>query len=68
MPLSYRDGDKGLLARDELQALVSKQVVECEWLYFGRYDRVVAICRVDGRDLGENMLAVGLAVLRRRGC
>jgi hypothetical protein len=56
-----RDGTKGLQSRDELQALIAKRVVECEGQYFDRYDRVVAICRVDGRDLGEGMLAIGWA-------
>ena len=45
-----RDGTKGLRSRDELQALIAKRPVECEGQYFDRYDRVVAICRVDGRD------------------
>jgi endonuclease YncB( thermonuclease family) len=56
-----RDGTKGLRSRDELQELIAKRVVECDGQYFDRYDRVVAICRVDGRDLGEDMLSIGWA-------
>jgi len=56
-----RDGTKGLRSRDELQALIAKRVVECDGQYFDRYDRVVAICSVEGRDLGEGMLAIGWA-------
>jgi endonuclease YncB( thermonuclease family) len=44
-----------------LQALIAKRVVECDGQYFDRSDRVVAICRVDGRDLGEDMLSIGWA-------
>jgi endonuclease YncB( thermonuclease family) len=56
-----RDGTKGLRSRDEVQALIAKRVVECEGQYFDRYNRVVAICRVEGRDLGEDMLSIGWA-------
>ena len=61
-----RGGPEGRRARAALEDLIGDQLVECEGLYFDRYGRVVAVCRVDGQDIGEEMLAIGEAVTYRR--
>jgi endonuclease YncB( thermonuclease family) len=61
-----RGGPEGRRARAALEDLIGDRSVDCEGLYFDRYGRVVAVCRVDGQDIGEEMLAIGEAVTYRR--
>jgi len=61
-----RGGPEGRRARAALEDLIGDRSVDCEGLYFDRYGRVVAVCRADGQDIGEEMLAIGEAVTYRR--
>ncbi len=56
-----REAPEGRRSRAALDDLIADRPVECDGLYFDPYHRVVAICRVEGRDLGEEMLAIGWA-------
>jgi len=58
-PLAVRDGTKGLQSRDELQARIAERVVGVRGALFDPYDRVVAIWRIEGRDIGQDMVAMG---------
>ncbi len=60
-----RGGPEGRRSRAALEDLIGDRLVECDGLNFDRYGRVVAICRVEGRDLGEAMLEIGQAVTWR---
>ena len=51
----------GIEARGGLRALVAGRVVTCESRARDRYGRLVAVCAVDGRDLGAVLIAAGLA-------
>jgi len=54
----------GVEARGGLRALVAGEVVTCESRARDRYGRLVAYCRAGSRDLGEAMVAAGLAAKR----
>jgi endonuclease YncB( thermonuclease family) len=51
----------GQAARRELAELVSRGAPDCERVTTDRYGRTVAICRVNGLDLGAAMVRRGLA-------
>jgi endonuclease YncB( thermonuclease family) len=60
-----RDGREwpcGRRARDELRKLLSGGNLECSPVATDRFERMVAACRVDGRDLGDSMVRNGWAV------
>jgi endonuclease YncB( thermonuclease family) len=61
-----RSGPEGRRSRTALEDLIGSRRVDCDGLNFDRYGRVVAICRVDGKDIGEEMLAIGQAVTYRK--
>jgi endonuclease YncB( thermonuclease family) len=61
-----RGGPEGRRSRAALEDLIADPPVDCGGLNFDRYGRVVAICRVDGKDLGQEMLAIGQAVTYRK--
>ena len=61
-----RGGPEGRRTRAALEDLIGDRPVDCNGLNFDRYGRVVAICRVEGQDLGEEMLAIGQAVTYRK--
>lgn len=48
-------------ARDRLRGLVSRGTVRCVAIGDDRYGRLLADCAAGGRDLGEAMIAAGLA-------
>lgn len=52
----------GRAARDRLAALTAGQPVTCQPRDRDRYGRVVALCRVAGRDLGRILVQEGLAL------
>src|SRR5262245_3555333 len=54
--------DCGRDATAHLQSLIGSQSVICEPKTFDRYRRVVALCRVNGTDLGAAMVRDGWAV------
>ena len=55
-----RGGPEGRRSRAALEDLIGGRPVDCDGLNFDRYGgRVVAICKVDGKDIGEEMLAIG---------
>ena len=56
----------GREASRALMALVADRRVECDDRGRDRYDRVLAHCRIDGRDLGGWMVENGHAVAYRR--
>ena len=45
-----------------LAATIGRRPVTCTAVDYDRYDREVAICQVDGRDLGDAMVRAGQAV------
>lgn len=51
----------GTEATAELRRLIAGRAVACEPKTVDRYGRTVAICRVDGADLGAAMVAAGMA-------
>jgi endonuclease YncB( thermonuclease family) len=55
----YRCGRTATLA---LMAATAGRTVACTRVEHDRYDRQVAICTADGRDLGDTMVRAGLAV------
>ncbi len=64
---SCRDGadlswDCGIEARRRLAELLAVGEARCELRDRDRYGRLVATCRVDGRDVAEPLLEEGLAV------
>ncbi|WGF91056.1 thermonuclease family protein [Marinivivus vitaminiproducens] len=52
----------GRAARDHLARLIDGRVVSCIVEDRDRYDRLVAQCAADGRDLGDAMVEAGMAV------
>ena len=62
-----RGGPEGRRSRAALEDLIGGRPADCDGLNFDRYGgRVVAICKVDGKDIGEEMLAIGQAVTYRK--
>ena len=56
------DYPAGVLATATLETLMKGRAgVECEARDVDRYGRTVAVCRVDGRDLGKAMVELGMA-------
>lgn len=56
---SYRCGQ---VAANALSDLIGRKTVTCEKKDIDRYRRIVAVCSVNGRDLGADLVARGLAV------
>jgi len=56
----------GTWARGRLALLAEGRRVSCEVQDRDRYDRLVAICTVNGRDIGAAMVAQGAATAYRR--
>jgi endonuclease YncB( thermonuclease family) len=52
----------GHVAARALAAATAGRVVACTRIEHDRYDRQVALCAADGRDLGETMVRAGHAV------
>ncbi|MGJ3262007.1 MAG: thermonuclease family protein [Salinarimonas sp.] len=57
--------DCGDAATERLAELAQGRVVACEERDRDQYERIVAICRVGGRDLNETLVAEGLAFAYR---
>lgn len=55
----------GQRAKEVLAALVRSGKIVCQQRDSDRYGRVVAACRVDGRDINSEMVAQGWAVAYR---
>lgn len=55
----------GSEASKAVRSMVSDRIVTCHQQDIDRYNRVVAICEVDGRDLGEELVEQGLAIAYR---
>ena len=55
------DWDCGQAALDQFDTLISAGTVSCEALDQDKYGRTIARCDVDGQDLGDAMIAAGLA-------
>src|SRR5260370_12802891 len=51
----------GRAASEHLRAVIGDRQVSCEPRTIDRYGRTVALCRVDGRDLGADMVTDGHA-------
>lgn len=51
----------GSEATKTMRALVQGHTVTCEARGTDRYRRTIALCRADGRDLGANMVQLGMA-------
>ena len=54
--------EAGKIAAAYLYGLIRGHNVECEPKTKDRYGRTVALCRADGRDLGADMVAAGMAL------
>lgn len=52
----------GRQARDMLRRLVGAGPVDCEGFERDRYDRLLAVCKAGGRDVGEALVEAGWAV------
>lgn len=51
----------GRRARDELRKILTRGPVQCRTLSKDRFGRIVALCSVGGRDVGEAMVREGWA-------
>jgi len=51
----------GQAARQTLAALVTSDTPQCQHVTTDAYGRTVAICRVNGKDVGEAMVRSGMA-------
>lgn len=62
--MKQRCGDwpAGDLAQEALAALVTGRTVRCEGRGNDRYGRMLASCKVDGLDLGAEMVRSGMAL------
>lgn len=56
------DWEAGKLAREALEALVKNRRVECMPRDRDRSGRMIAVCTVDGRDIGAEMVRAGMAL------
>jgi Staphylococcal nuclease homologue len=56
----------GKAATEHLRALIGERHVTCEPRSVDRYGRTVALCRADGRDLGDWAVELPLVLCRRR--
>ena len=56
----------GATATQALKVLIGAATVDCAQRDIDRYGRIVARCTVNGRDLGQGMVASGLAVAYRQ--
>jgi endonuclease YncB( thermonuclease family) len=52
----------GQVAANALSDLIVNQTVTCEKRDVDRYQRIVAVCEVNGQDVGAYLVATGLAV------
>jgi endonuclease YncB( thermonuclease family) len=57
--IQYRCGAK---AANELDAFIARRPVNCSPISLDRYRRTVAVCAIDGVDLGEWLVRSGLAL------
>jgi|ERR1700730_9698544 len=57
--LQYRCGAK---AANELDAFIARRPVDCTQVGLDQYRRTVAVCSIDGVDLGEWLVRNGLAL------
>lgn len=55
------DWPGGIEARRLLETMVVGKRIECEFRGKDRYGRSIGLCRADGRDLGAEMVAAGMA-------
>jgi endonuclease YncB( thermonuclease family) len=56
----------GVIASDAMRDLVTGATVICKQQDIDRYGRVVAICYVDGHDVGQKLMHAGWALAYRR--
>lgn len=56
----------GRVARDRMAQLLASGPADCRPEDIDQYDRLLAICLVDGRDLGATLVSEGLAVAAGR--
>jgi endonuclease YncB( thermonuclease family) len=59
--------DCGEAAARHMASLVRRRAVSCDTIGRDRYGRAVGICRADGRDLAEGMVAAGWALAVAEG-
>lgn len=52
----------GIAARDALAEMIGDSPVTCEQTDTDRYGRAVGICTAGGKDLGKELVAIGMAV------
>jgi endonuclease YncB( thermonuclease family) len=57
--LQYRCGAK---AANELDAFIARRLVDCSPISLDQYRRTVAVCSIDGVDLGDWLVRNGLAL------
>jgi endonuclease YncB( thermonuclease family) len=56
------DYDCGRMASSQLRREIADHVPACSGLYRDRYERQIAICTVEGRDVGDAMVRSGWAI------
>lgn len=56
----------GLAAKQALQSLVDRGNFHCEGGKLDKYQRLLVFCFADGRDVGEIMVASGMAVATQK--
>ncbi|WP_306115380.1 MULTISPECIES: thermonuclease family protein [unclassified Roseovarius] len=61
-----KDWDCGTWVSREVRAQFQGVVASCDPVEKDRYGRIVATCRVDGRDMGRGLVQRGMAVAYRK--
>lgn len=61
-----KDWDCGTWVSREVRARFQGAVASCDPVEKDRYGRIVATCRVDGRDMGRGLVQRGMAVAYRK--
>ncbi len=61
-----KEWKRGQEATDALAGRISGKTLSWEKTDVDRYKRIVAICRVDGRDINAPMVSLGWAMAYRR--
>lgn len=61
--VAYACGD---VATAAIRQIIGRNAVICQGVEFDRYDRLVARCAVNGKDIGATLVASGYAMAYRR--
>jgi len=56
----------GVEAKEYLSNLIDAKIVRCKWKERDRYNRILATCSVDKKDINEEMVLAGHALAYRK--